>query len=73
MKTHSHESIVNVAEHESPMSQVEQMAEFVDTVRFEALGPDTRQQLRVRILDCIGLQSWCTPCSPHGDDTQVYQ
>ena len=54
MKTHSHESIVNVAEHESPMSQVEQMAEFVDTVRFEALGSDTRQQLKIRILDSLG-------------------
>ena len=31
MKTHSQESIVNVAGQESPMSQVEQMAEFVDT------------------------------------------
>ena len=36
------------------MSQVEQMAGFVDGARFEALGWDTREQLKIRILDSLG-------------------
>ena len=36
------------------MSQVEQMAEFAHGARFEALGSDTRQQLKIRILDSLG-------------------
>lgn len=35
-------------------SQVEQMAEFAERARFEALGPETRQQLKIRILDSLG-------------------
>jgi len=54
MKTHSHESTVNTAEHEILKSQVEQMAEFVVRARFEALGSDTRQQLKIRIFDSLG-------------------
>jgi 2-methylcitrate dehydratase PrpD len=36
------------------MSQVEQIAEFVHGVHFETLGSDTRQQLKIRILDSLG-------------------
>jgi 2-methylcitrate dehydratase len=54
MKTYFHESPVNVSGHEIVMSQVEQMAEFVEEARFESLVPDTRQQLKIRILDSLG-------------------
>ena len=36
------------------MSQVEQMATFATGARFEALGSDIRQQLKIRILDALG-------------------
>ena len=36
------------------MTQVEQMAEFVNGVQFDALGTDIRQQLKIRILDALG-------------------
>jgi len=36
------------------MSQVEQMATFASGARFEALGLDTRQQLKIHILDALG-------------------
>jgi 2-methylcitrate dehydratase len=36
------------------MSQVEQMAEFVNGARFDALGTDIRQQIKIRILDALG-------------------
>ena len=36
------------------MRQVEYIAEFVHGARFEALSSDTRQQLKVRILDSLG-------------------
>ena len=36
------------------MTQVEQMAEFVNGARFDALGTDIRQQLKIRILDALG-------------------
>jgi hypothetical protein len=36
------------------MTQVEQMAEFVHGARFEALGSDTCQILKSRILDSLG-------------------
>lgn len=35
-------------------SQVERMAKFVEGARFEALSPETRQQLKIRILDSLG-------------------
>ena len=54
MKTSLHDSMVTAAAREGGMSQVEQMAEFVDGARFEALGSDTRQQLKIRILDSLG-------------------
>jgi 2-methylcitrate dehydratase len=39
---------------EGGLSQVEQMAEFVDRARFETLGSNTCQQLKIRILDSLG-------------------
>jgi 2-methylcitrate dehydratase PrpD len=39
---------------ERVMSQVEQIAEFGHGADFEALGSDTRQQLKIRILDSLG-------------------
>ena len=39
---------------EGVMSQVEEIAEFVHGAHFEALGSDTRQQLKIRILDSLG-------------------
>jgi 2-methylcitrate dehydratase len=35
-------------------SQAERMAKFVEQSRFEALGPETRQQLKIRVLDSLG-------------------
>ncbi len=35
-------------------SQAERMAKFVEESCFEALGPETRQQLKIRILDSLG-------------------
>lgn len=35
-------------------SQAERMAKFVEESRFEALGPETRQQLKIRVLDSLG-------------------
>ena len=54
MKTHLHDLTMSAVAPECGLSQVEQMAEFVDGARFEALGPDTRQQLKIRILDSLG-------------------
>ena len=54
MKTHLHNSMATAIAHEGGMSQVEQMAEFVNGARFEALGSDTREQLKIRILDSLG-------------------
>jgi 2-methylcitrate dehydratase len=54
MKTHLHDSVVIATAHEGGMSQVEQLAEFVNGARFEALGCETRQQLKIRILDSLG-------------------
>jgi 2-methylcitrate dehydratase len=45
------------------MSQVEHMAAFANRARFEALGPDTRQQLKIRILDALG----CGVGALHGE------
>jgi 2-methylcitrate dehydratase len=67
MNTHSHESIVKMAEPESLMSQVQQMAEFVDRARFEVLGSDTRQQLKIRILDSLG----CSLGALHAEPIQM--
>src|SRR6185437_1543059 len=52
MKKHACESIANV--HEGVTSQVEQMASFATGARFEALGLDTREQLKIHILDALG-------------------
>jgi 2-methylcitrate dehydratase len=35
-------------------SQAERMAKFVEESHFEALGPETRQQLKIRVLDSLG-------------------
>jgi 2-methylcitrate dehydratase PrpD len=35
-------------------SQAERIANFVEGLRFEALGPETRQQLKIRVLDSLG-------------------
>ena len=49
------------------MSQVEQLAEFVDRARFEALESDTRQQLKIRILDALG----CGLGALHGEPIRM--
>jgi 2-methylcitrate dehydratase len=54
MKTHLHDLTMSAVAPEGGLSQVEQMAKFVDRARFETLGPDTRQQLKIRILDSLG-------------------
>jgi len=47
-------SKVAVIPEKDVMSRVERMAEFVERVRFEALGPHTCQQLKMSILDSLG-------------------
>jgi 2-methylcitrate dehydratase len=54
MEIHSCESRPSVSLHEGTTSEVEQMATFANTAQFEALGLDTRQQLKIRILDALG-------------------
>ena len=48
------DSKVAVFPEEHVMSQAERMAEFVDRACFEALSSETRQQLKIRILDSLG-------------------
>jgi len=54
MKIDSCESRPSVTLHEAATSEVEQMAAFATGARFEALGLNTRQQLKIRILDALG-------------------
>ena len=54
MKKNSHVSSASAAVDKRPMSQVEEMAEFVNGARFDALGTDIRHQLKMRILDALG-------------------
>jgi 2-methylcitrate dehydratase len=54
METHSCESRASITVHEGISSQVEQMANFATGAQFEDLGPDTRQQLKIHILDALG-------------------
>ena len=49
------------------MSQVEQMATFASGARFEALGSDIRQQLKIRILDALG----CGVAALHGEPIRM--
>ena len=49
------------------MSQVEQMATFASGARFEALGSDSRQQLKIRILDALG----CGVAALHGEPIRM--
>jgi hypothetical protein len=64
METHSYESRASEIVHEGITSQVEQMASFVTGARFEALGLDARQQLKVRILDALGCGLGALDCEP---------
>lgn len=48
------ESRVTITLREGVMTQVEEMAEFVHGARFEALGSDTCEILKIRILDSLG-------------------
>ena len=54
MKKNSGESGASAVVQTGLMTQVEQMAEFVNGARFDALRTDTRQQLKIRILDALG-------------------
>ena len=54
MKKNSGESGASAVVQTSLMTQVEQMAEFVNGARYDALRTDTRQQLKIRILDALG-------------------
>ena len=54
MKKNSGESGASAVVQTGLMTQVEQMAEFVNGERFDALRPDIRQQLKIRILDALG-------------------
>jgi len=67
METHSFESRPSVAVHEGLMSQVEQMATFASGARFEALGSDSRQQLKIRVLDALG----CGVAALHGEPIRM--
>jgi len=67
METHSYESGPSVAVHEDLTSQVEQMATFASEARFEALGSDIRQQLKIRILDALG----CCVAALHGEPIRM--
>jgi 2-methylcitrate dehydratase len=49
------------------MSQVELMAAFASGARFEALGSDTRQQLKIRIVDALG----CGLGALHGEPIRM--
>lgn len=49
------------------MSQVEQIATFARGARFEALGSDIRQQLKIRILDALG----CGVAALHGEPMRM--
>lgn len=55
------------------MSQVERMAEFVSGVRFEDLGPETRQQLKIRILDSFGCAIGTLGKWTHVHDSVLYR
>jgi 2-methylcitrate dehydratase len=48
------ESKVAVFPEKDGTSQAERMTKFVEGLRFEALGPETRQQLKIRVLDSFG-------------------
>ena len=67
METHSYESTPSLAVPEGLMSQVEQMATFASGARFEALGSDIRQQLKIRILDALG----CGVAALHGEPIRM--
>lgn len=67
MKAHSRGFGLSATVHEGLMSQVEQMAEFVSAARFEALGSDTREQLKIRILDALG----CGLGALHGEPIRM--
>ena len=54
MKKNSRESGASAVVHTGLMTQVEQMAEFVNAARFDAVGTDIRQQIKIRILDALG-------------------
>jgi len=54
METHSYESRATEIVHQGITTEVEQMATFASGARFESLGLDTRQQLKIRILDALG-------------------
>jgi 2-methylcitrate dehydratase len=54
METHSYESRATEIVHQGITTEVEQMAIFASGARFESLGLDTRQQLKIRILDALG-------------------
>ncbi|MGH7869659.1 MAG: MmgE/PrpD family protein, partial [Candidatus Dormibacteraceae bacterium] len=64
METHSCESGASVTVHQRITSQVEQMATFATGARFEALGLDTCQQLKIRILDALGCGLGALDCEP---------
>src|SRR6185437_9790956 len=64
METHSCESRASMTVHEEISSQVEQMATFATGARFEALGLDTRQQLKIHILDALGCGLGALDCEP---------
>ncbi len=38
-----------------PRTEVTELAEFVDRATFEDIGPETREQLKIRILDTLGV------------------
>jgi 2-methylcitrate dehydratase len=54
METHLFESRATVTGHQGITSQVEQIVTFATGARFEALGLDVRQQLKIRVLDALG-------------------
>jgi 2-methylcitrate dehydratase len=67
METHSCESRMSVTVHEGLMSQAQQMAIFASGARFASLGSDTRQQLKIRILDALG----CGLGALHGEPVRM--
>ena len=54
MKKNSDESGASAVVHTGLMTQVEQVAEFVNGARFDTLRTDTQSATKIRILDALG-------------------
>jgi 2-methylcitrate dehydratase len=49
------------------MTEVELLARFVDQTRFEDISAEARQQLKIRVLDTIGVAIGALDAPPPAD------